>query len=419
MSDYYRPLADKLRPREIAQFWGQEHLQHTPLFQLLRGGGQVHSMLLWGPPGCGKTSIAHLIAQLKNGVAFQISAVTSSVKEVREILQRAKQLRVEGQISILIVDEIHRFNKAQQDLFLPHIENGLITLVGCTTENPSFELNNALLSRVQVYRLKPLEQDALQAILDSAVQSRQLMLDKTMQQQVIDSSHGDARRLLNAIEMLGTKKKVNAQQLRQVLQRHLVTGDNKGDVFYDLISALHKSVRGSAVQASLYWLARILRSGVDPLYVSRRLIRMATEDIGLADPKALQITLQCSDGYRQLGSPEGDLLLAQATIYLAVAPKSNAVYSAFKSSMGAAQQFGSEEVPLHLRNAPTRLMQDFDYGKHYKYPHDCEHSYATGQQYLPYKMPNAQFYKPKLSGLEKKIQQRLEFLYNLEQNHRS
>ena len=421
------PLAERLRPARLSEVVGQIHLlgPEMPLC-LAFEAGRLHSMILWGPPGVGKTTLARLAAQHFQADFIQISAVLAGVKEIREAIERARLNRQTGRQTLLFVDEVHRFNKAQQDAFLPHVESGLITFIGATTENPSFELVSALLSRAQVYVLKPLTKDELGHLFDRALvlHSPGLSVDTPARDLLLENADGDARRLLNLIEQLGVAAQAAGRDhIDKAFCTHAIAAtrrrfDKGGDAFYDQISALHKSVRGSHPDAALYWLARMLDGGADPLYIGRRLIRMASEDIGLADPRAHTLALEAVAAYERLGSPEGELALAQAVTYLAVAPKSNAVYGAWKSARALVEATGTLPVPDHLRNAPTRLMQDLGHGQGYRYAHDEPQGYAAGMRYLPEGL-KAQFYQPTDRGLEQRIGERLAYLRKLDQEMES
>ena len=416
------PLASQLRPRNLAEYIGQHHIvgEGRPLATML-SNGQLQSCLLWGPPGVGKTTLARLFANEIDADFIQLSAVFSGVKDIRAAIESARN---NHKTTLLFVDEVHRFNKSQQDAFLPVVEDGTIVFIGATTENPSFEVNNALLSRVKVYALTVLSPSELAELLKRAItflgksdNDFILNLNEGAEEALIDYAQGDGRRLLNACELLVASfpgQEITQSNLSSVLEKQPGYFDKGGDFFYDCISALHKSVRGSDADASLYWLCRMLTAGVDPAYVARRLVRIASEDIGNADPKALELCLNAWQVQERLGSPEGELALAQACIYLAVAPKSNAVYKAFNSAMKKATQTNNEPVPLHLRNAPTALMQEQGYGIKYRYAHDFEHAYAPNEQYLPSGMRNTVFYQPTGRGLEGKIQKKLEFLLELD-----
>jgi putative ATPase len=401
------PLADALRPQALDDVVGQKHLlgPGKPL-RLAFASGKPHSMILWGPPGSGKTTLARLMAKAFDAEFVALSAVFSGVKDIREAMQAAEfTLERSGRPTILFVDEVHRFNKAQQDAFLPAVERGLITFVGATTENPSFEVNSALLSRATVYVLEPLKPEELEILLARTA----IDITADAKARLIGFADGDARRLLNAVEILKNTgaPKIDAAFVEQTLAKNLRRFDKGGEQFYDQISALHKSVRGSDPDASLYWMVRMLDAGADPLYVGRRLVRMAVEDIGLADPRALRVALDACETYERLGSPEGELALAEAVLYLAVAAKSNAVYAAYNAARDFVSTDGTRPVPLHIRNAPTRLMKDLGYGKGYRYAHDEPDAYAAGENYFPEGMPAVEWYKPAPRGLEEKIRQRL------------
>ena len=413
------PLAERLRPKNLGEVIGQQHLLGPGLpLRIAFESGEPHSCILWGPPGVGKTTIARLMAGSFEAHFITISAVLGGVKDIREAVEQASIWQAQGgQRTIVFVDEVHRFNKSQQDAFLPHVESGLFTFIGATTENPSFEVNSALLSRAVVYVLQPLTEADLKQIVARVLAQRALPAIETIADEAVARlvayADGDARRLLNTLESLSVAAKaekttdVSDAWLLKVLGERLRRYDKGGEQFYDTISALHKSVRGSDPDAALYWFMRMLDGGAEPRYMARRLIRMASEDIGLADPRALRLALDAAEVYERLGSPEGELALAQCVIYLAVAPKSNAVYKAFNEVKAFIKQDGTRPVPLHLRNAPTKLMKELDYGKNYRYAHDEEGGFAAGENYLPEGMAAPGFYRPVNRGLEIRIADKL------------
>jgi len=412
------PLAERLRPKSLDEVIGQQHLigPGKPL-RLAFESGKPHSMILWGPPGSGKTTLARLMAKAFDAEFVALSAVFSGVKDIRDAVRTAEaELARSGRHTILFVDEVHRFNKAQQDAFLPYVEKGLFTFIGATTENPSFEVIGALLSRATVYVLEPLSADDLGVLLDRTG----LKLDEQARTRVIGFADGDARRLLNAAEILETAAQaakvatIDGAFVEQTLAKNLRRFDKQGEQFYDQISALHKAVRGSDPDASLYWMVRMLDGGADPLYLGRRIVRMAAEDVGLADPRALRIALDACETYERLGSPEGELALAEAVLYLACTAKSNAAYLAYEEAREFVEKDGTRPVPIHIRNAPTKLMKDFGYGKDYRYAHDEDGAYAAGENYLPEGMPAVQWYRPTGRGLEASIREKLAELRGLD-----
>lgn len=422
----FQPLAARMRPRSLDEYVGQAHLlaEGKPLRRAI-SQGILHSMILWGPPGTGKTTLAELMAAQANARFEKLSAISSGVKDIRKVVEEAQAARaLNQQATILFIDEVHRFNKTQQDVFLPFVENGTFILIGATTENPSFELNSALLSRARVYVLKRLTDEDLLQVLAFALQDKErglglahLEFPLELQQILVQAADGDARQALNLLEIIADSAEnnlVTQELLTEVLQVNLRRFDKQGEAFYDQISALHKSVRGSAPDAALYWMCRMLDGGCDPMYIARRVVRMANEDIGLADPRALELALSACAVYERLGSPEGELAIAQAVVYMACAPKSNAVYVAYGRAMQAVQQQGSAEVPLHLRNAPTKLMKQMDYGKAYRYAHDEPEAYAAGEEYFPAEIKQRAYYNPTPRGLEGKIGERLAYFRELD-----
>ena len=430
----FRPLAARMRPRTLSEYAGQQHLiaPGTALHKAI-SAGKVFSLILWGPPGTGKTTLAEVIASHADAAIIKLSAVTSGIKDIREAISEAQQrARQYQQRTLLFVDEVHRFNKSQQDAFLPYIEDGTITFIGATTENPSFALNNAILSRARVCVLKPLSDADLQQVLTSALTDKErglgndaITLTAQAQQLLLQLAAGDARKLLNLLEQAaeltdsevtgnGTTKQISFTTLKHLVPKQLPGFDNQGDMFFDLISAFHKSVRGSDPDAALYWYCRILAGGGDPLYVARRLLAIASEDIGNADPRALTLALNAWDTFERVGPAEGERAIAQATVYLALAPKSNAVYSAFNQLKQLVTERPDYDVPLHLRNAPTALMQQLGFGKGYRYAHDEPGAYAAGERYLPAELAGMRFYQPADRGMEKQLAEKLQYLRALD-----
>ncbi|HDV5281393.1 TPA: replication-associated recombination protein A [Vibrio cholerae] len=425
----FRPLAARMRPQTVEQYIGQQHIlgPGKPLRRALEAG-HIHSMILWGPPGTGKTTLAEVAANYANAEVERVSAVTSGVKEIRAAIEKARENKLSGRRTILFVDEVHRFNKSQQDAFLPHIEDGTVTFIGATTENPSFELNNALLSRARVYKLTSLNQQEILQALHQAIADNERGLGKVaavfadnVLDRLAELVNGDARMSLNYLELLYDmareddqgRKQIDLPLLAEVAGEKVSRFDNKGDIWYDLISAVHKSIRGSDPDAALYWAARMISAGCDPLYIARRLLAIASEDVGNADPRGMQVALSAWDCFTRVGPAEGERAIAQAIVYLACAPKSNAVYTAWKQALSDAHNLPEFEVPPHLRNAPTRLMKDLGYGEEYRYAHDEPGAYAAGECYFPPEMSGTRYYQPTQRGLETKIAEKLAYLADL------
>lgn len=426
----FRPLAARMRPETLDQYIGQQHILGLgkPLRRALEAG-HIHSMILWGPPGTGKTTLAEVAANYANAEVERVSAVTSGVKDIRAAIDKARENKLTGRRTILFVDEVHRFNKSQQDAFLPHIEDGTVTFIGATTENPSFELNNALLSRARVYKLTSLAQQDTRLALEQAINDAERGLGQfeahfadNVLDRLSELVNGDARMSLNYLELLYDMaqeddkgvKQITLELLAEVAGEKVSRFDNKGDIWYDLISAVHKSIRGSNPDAALYWSARMIAAGCDPLYIARRLLAIASEDIGNADPRAMQVALSAWDCFTRVGPAEGERAIAQAIVYLACAPKSNAVYTAWKQALRDAHNQPEYEVPPHLRNAPTSLMKDLGYGAEYRYAHDEPGAYAAGEKYLPPEMGEIRYYSPTNRGLEAKIGEKLDYLASLD-----
>lgn len=427
----FRPLAARMRPTTVEQYVGQTHIlgEGKPLRRALEAG-QIHSMILWGPPGTGKTTLAEVAANYVNAEVERVSAVTSGVKDIRAAIEKARENKLTGRRTILFVDEVHRFNKSQQDAFLPHIEDGTVTFIGATTENPSFELNNALLSRARVYKLTSLDNKDIHTVIRQAIEDKERGLgniDAVFTDEVVERLselvNGDARMSLNYLELLYDmaeedshgRKLMTLPLLAEVAGEKVSRFDNKGDIWYDLISAVHKSIRGSDPDAALYWSARMIAAGCDPLYIVRRLLAIASEDVGNADPRAMQVAISAWDCFTRIGPAEGERAIAQAVVYLACAPKSNAVYTAWKQALNDAHNQPEYEVPIHLRNAPTRLMKEMGYGEEYRYAHDEPNAYASGENYFPQEMAQTRYYFPTNRGLETKIGEKLQYLASLDE----
>ncbi|WP_458735421.1 replication-associated recombination protein A [Zobellella taiwanensis] len=425
----FRPLAARMRPERLEQYLGQQHIlgPGKPLRRALEAG-HCHSMILWGPPGTGKTTLAELVAAYCDAQVERVSAVTSGVKEIRAAIERARGHKLAGRRTILFVDEVHRFNKSQQDAFLPHIEDGTVTFIGATTENPSFELNNALLSRARVYLLKRLETGEVEAMIEQALTDERglagqgIILADGVRRALAELVDGDGRKALNYLELLADMaeeqsgvRRIDKALLAEVTGERLARFDNQGDLYYDLISAVHKSIRGSNPDAGLYWYARMIAAGCDPLYIARRLLAIASEDVGLADPKAMEVALAAWDCFTRVGPAEGERAIAQAIVYLACAPKSNALYTAWKAALQDAREQPDFEVPLHLRNAPTKLMKELGHGAEYRYAHNEPGAYAAGETYLPEGLRDRCYYVPNERGFEQKIKAKLDYLKGLDE----
>ncbi len=425
--DTYEPLASRLRPVSLQDYIGQDHLlgEDKALRKVIESG-QLHSMIFWGPPGVGKTTLAKLLARYASAEFLALSAVMDGVKEIRACIEQAKHFQQQGKTSLLFVDEVHRFNKSQQDAFLPFVEDGTVIFIGATTENPSFELNSALLSRARVYKLRRISDLVLSDLIQGALQKDKLLIENNMAMDegaalfLARVSDGDARRALNLLEMASdlaqaeNKTLIDMELVKEIAQESVRSFDKGGDIFYEQISALHKSVRGSSPDGALYWFVRMIDGGCDPLYIIRRVVRMASEEIGNADPRGLQVSMDAWQTFERLGSPEGELAIAQAIVYLACAAKSNAVYTAYNQVTELVRNSQSEEVPIHLRNAPTALLKEQGFGQEYRYAHDEDQAYAAGESYLPESIKDAVFYQPVERGLELKIKAKLEYLADLD-----